>query len=146
MKTLKCILVSIVSILLACGTFILTAGFFTVTNLLFVNSIYVILAVVCILFCLTICGLEKIIKERLKITFRLYVFYALVIPSVFAIISHIIVQYLINIRYYFSGGFMPGFNEYLWTVSMAVVFCGALVGRGALAMVFFLKERLNKGK
>ena len=143
MKAQKCIFVSIASILLACVVFVLTAGFFTVTKLLFLNSIYVILAAACVLFCLTVCAFEKTIKKRLEITSHLYVFSALVIPAIFAVISHIVVHCLINSGYRFSRGLMPGFNEYLWTVSITYVFCGALVGRGLLAMAILLKKRIK---
>ena len=139
MKVLKCIIVSIASVLLACVVFVLTASFFTVTNLLFLNSIYVVLAVASILFCLIVCAFEKTIKERLKITSRLYIFSAFAAPAIFAVISYIIVQHLIHSGYHFSGGLMPGLNESLWAASIAVIFCGALVGRGLLTMVSLLK-------
>ena len=135
MKVLKCIIVSIASFILACAVFAATAAFFTVTSLLFLNSIYVVLAAAGILFCLIVCAFEKTIKERLKITSRLYIFSTLAAPAIFAIISYIIVQHLINSGYHFSGGLMPGLNESLWTVSIAVIFCSALVGRGLLTMV-----------
>lgn len=143
MKVLKCIFVSIASFILACAVFAATAAFFTVTNLLFLNSIYVVLAVASILFCLIVCAFEKTIKERLKITSRLYIFSALAAPAIFAMTSYIIVQHLIHSGYHFSGGLMPGLNESLWTVSIAVIFCGALVGRGLLTMVSPLRGRFK---
>ncbi len=143
MKALKCMFVSVASVLLACAVFMLTLGFFTVTKLLFPNSIYAVLAVASILFCLIVCGFEKTIKEKLKITSRLYVFSALVIPAIFAAISNIVVQCLINSGYYFSGGLMPGFGEYILTLSVLIVICVALVGKGLLAMALLLKTRIR---
>ena len=143
MKALKCIFVSVASVLLACAVLMLTVGFFTVTKLLFLNSIYVVLAVASIFFCLIVCGFEKIIKEKLKITSRLYVFSALVIPAIFAAISLIAVQCLINSGYRFSGGLMPGFGEYILALSVLVIFCVALVVKGLLAMALLLKTRIR---
>lgn len=147
MKVVRCIFVSVASVLLACAVFMLTLGFFTVTKLLFPNSIYAVLAVASILFCLIVCGFEKIIKEKLKITSRLYVLSAIVIPAIFAAISNIVVQCLINRGYYFSGGLMPGFGEYILTLSVLIVICVALVGKGLLAMALLLKTRIrSRGK
>ncbi len=143
MKALKCTVVSIASVLLACAVFALTAGFFTVTNLLFLNSIYVVLAVAGILFCLIVCGFEKKFKEKLAFSSRLYVLSAIVTPAVFATISYIVVQCLINSGYHFSGGLMPGLGECILTLSVFVIFCVALVGRGLLAMVLLLKGRIK---
>ena len=143
MKVVRCMFVSVASVLLACAVFAATAAFFTVTSLLFPNSIYVVLAVAGILFCLIVCGLEKIIKEKLKISSRIYVFSALVIPAIFAVISLIAVQCLINRGYYFSGGLMPGFGEYILALSVLIVICVALVGKGLLAMALLLKTRIR---
>ena len=143
MKALKCIFVSVASVLLACAVFMLTLSFFTVTKLLFINSIYVVLAVASILFCLIVCGFEKIIKEKLTFSSRLYVLSALVIPAIFAVISLIAVQCLINSGYRFSGGLMPGLGEYILALSVLVIFCVALVGKGLLAMALLLKTRIR---
>lgn len=143
MKVVRFMFVSVASVILACAVFMLTAGFFTVTKLLFPNSIYAVLAVAGILFCLIVCGLEKIIKEKLKITSRLYVLSAVVIPAIFAVISLIAVQCLINSGYRFSGGLMPGLGEYILALSVLVIFCVALVGKGLLAMALLLKTRIR---
>ena len=126
--------------------FAATAAFFTVTKVLFLNSIYVALAVAGILFCLIVCGFEKIIKEKLKFSSRLYVSSAVVIPAIFAVTSHIVVRCLIDCGFRFSGGLMPGLGESILTLSVFFVFCIALVGRGLIALLKRGTERQGKIK